>query len=147
MGGCSCAVEALSLEPRLGSAAEANCRNLLTFMECTAISMRPSSRASSISFVKRPLPPMSASGWFSTLSPVVLMMLISRAPSSLSSGKASCRSQVPCFNELLLNNWHQSHDACKQMSLLHHTETTPRCLCVPDDEAGYPCINNVEASV
>ncbi len=65
-----------------------------TFMECTAMSMRPSSRASSISFVNRPLPPMSASGWFSTLSPVVLMMQISRAPSSRSSGKASCRQQM-----------------------------------------------------
>ncbi len=54
----------------------------ITFMEWTAMSMRPSSRASSISFVNRPLPPMSASGWFSTLSPVVLMMQISRAPSS-----------------------------------------------------------------
>jgi hypothetical protein len=41
-------------------------RHALTFMECTAMSMRPSSSASSISFVKRPLPPMSASGCPST---------------------------------------------------------------------------------
>ncbi len=53
------------------------------------MSMRPSSSASSISFVNRPLPPMSASGWFRILSPVVLMMQISSAPSSRSSGKAA----------------------------------------------------------
>src|SRR5216684_1168625 len=39
----------------------------------TARSMRPSSRASSISFVKRPLPPIFASGTSRILSPVVLM--------------------------------------------------------------------------
>jgi len=50
------------------------------------MSMRPSSSASSISFVNRPLPPMSASGWFRILSPVVLMMQISSAPSSANSG-------------------------------------------------------------
>lgn len=60
-----------------------------TFIECTAISMSPPSRASSISLVKSPLPPMSARGWFKTLSPVVLMTTISRAPSSASSGKAA----------------------------------------------------------
>mmetsp|Transcript_2771 Transcript_2771/g.6662 ORF Transcript_2771/g.6662 Transcript_2771/m.6662 type:complete len:254 (+) Transcript_2771:470-1231(+) len=57
-----------------------------SFIECTAMSTRPSRRASSISFVNRPFPPMSASGCCSTLSPVVLMILISTAPSSLSSG-------------------------------------------------------------
>jgi hypothetical protein len=51
------------------------------------MSMRPSSSASSISFVNRPLPPMSARGWPRILSPVVLMITISRAPSSASSGK------------------------------------------------------------
>jgi hypothetical protein len=55
------------------------------------MSMRPSSRASSISLVNSPLPPMSDSGWFRILSPVVLMMMISRAPSSFSSGKVDCR--------------------------------------------------------
>mmetsp|Transcript_33342 Transcript_33342/g.79059 ORF Transcript_33342/g.79059 Transcript_33342/m.79059 type:complete len:355 (+) Transcript_33342:217-1281(+) len=58
-----------------------------SFMECTAMSILPSSRASSISLVKSPLPPMSASGWLRILSPVVLIILISSAPSSLSSGK------------------------------------------------------------
>ena len=33
-----------------------------TFMECTAMSMRPPVSASSISFVNSPLPPMSDSG-------------------------------------------------------------------------------------
>ncbi len=60
---------------------------LPTFIECTAMSMRPSSSASSISRVKSPLPPMSASGTLRILSPVVLMITISRAPSSASSEK------------------------------------------------------------
>ena len=62
------------------------------------MSMRPSSSASSISLVNSPLPPMSASGWFRILSPVVLMMQISSAPSSRSSGNAACvvhASQAP----------------------------------------------------
>jgi hypothetical protein len=42
------------------------CCLMRAFMECTAMSMRPSSSASSISFVKSPLPPMSASGCPST---------------------------------------------------------------------------------
>mmetsp|Transcript_2390 Transcript_2390/g.5409 ORF Transcript_2390/g.5409 Transcript_2390/m.5409 type:complete len:260 (+) Transcript_2390:319-1098(+) len=66
-----------------------------SFIECTAMSMRPSSSASSSSRVNSPLPPMSASGWSSTLSPVVLMMTISKRPSSLSSGNAPLsRSRV-----------------------------------------------------
>jgi hypothetical protein len=64
------------------------------FMEWTAMSMRPSRSASSISFVKRPLPPMSASGWLRILSPVVLMMQISRAFSSRRCGKASYEVQA-----------------------------------------------------
>ena len=59
-----------------------------TFIEWTAMSMRPSSRASSISLVNSPFPPMSASGWSKILSPVVFMMQTSSASSSLSSGKA-----------------------------------------------------------
>ena len=43
-----------------------------------------------LALVKRPLPPMSDSGWFRILSPVVLMMMISSAPSSCSSGNAFC---------------------------------------------------------
>ena len=58
------------------------------------MSMRPSRRASSISLVKRPFPPISASGWLRILSPVVLMMMISKAPSSLSSGKADLRRSL-----------------------------------------------------
>ncbi len=64
---------------------------ILTFMECTAISMSPPSRASSISLVNSPLPPMSARGWFNTLSPVVLMITMSKAPSCASSGNAAYR--------------------------------------------------------
>mmetsp|Transcript_44 Transcript_44/g.177 ORF Transcript_44/g.177 Transcript_44/m.177 type:complete len:289 (+) Transcript_44:329-1195(+) len=60
-----------------------------SFIECTAMSMRPSSKASSSSRVNKPLPPISANGWSKTLSPVVLMMQISNAPSSASSGKFS----------------------------------------------------------
>ena len=37
----------------------------------------------------KPFPPISANGWSKTLSPVVLMMQISSAPSSASSGKFS----------------------------------------------------------
>ena len=54
------------------------------------MSTRLSSSASSISLVKRPLPPMSARGVLRILSPVVLMMIISSAPSSRSSGNPAC---------------------------------------------------------
>lgn len=63
------------------------------------MSMRPSSSASSISLVNRPLPPMSDSGWFRILSPVVLMMMISSAPSSFSSGNAFCGRQRERWRE------------------------------------------------
>lgn len=55
------------------------------------MSTRPSNSASSISLVKSPLPPMSARGWPRILSPVVLMMQISSAPSSARCGKAALR--------------------------------------------------------
>jgi hypothetical protein len=60
-----------------------------SFIECTAMSTRPSSSASSISLVNSPFPPMSARGCPRILSPVVLMMQISRAPSSARCGKAA----------------------------------------------------------
>jgi len=41
--------------------------------------------------VNSPLPPISARGWFNTLSPVVLMMTMSKAPSCASSGNAAYR--------------------------------------------------------
>lgn len=53
-----------------------------SFIECTAISISRLSRASSISFVNRPFPPMSASGWLNILSPVVFIITIWIAPSS-----------------------------------------------------------------
>ncbi len=45
----------------------------MSFMECTAMSISPASSASSISLVKRPLPPASASGRSWMRSPVVLI--------------------------------------------------------------------------
>ncbi len=62
----------------------------MSFMECTAISMRLSKRASSISLVKRPLPPISASGRSRTWSPVVVITTI-----STSLGRLSVRSGQP----------------------------------------------------
>ena len=68
-----------------------------SFMECTARSTRPASSASSISLVNRPLPPMSASGLSSTLSPVVLMATTSIASSSANAGSAAAsRSRTSC---------------------------------------------------
>ena len=59
--------------------------HLLTFMECTAISIRLSIKASSISLVNRPLPPTSARGYCNILSPDVFITTISIAPSSYNS--------------------------------------------------------------
>lgn len=56
-----------------------------SFIEWTAMSMSPFNSASSISLVNKPFPPMSASGWLSILSPVVLIISIWIAPSSASS--------------------------------------------------------------
>lgn len=53
------------------------------------MSMSPFNKASSISLVKSPFPPISASGWFKILSPVVFIMTISSAPSSASSEYAA----------------------------------------------------------
>ena len=69
-----------------------------TFMECTAMSIRPSSSASSISLVKRPLPPMSARGWPVILSPVVLITQIWRASSPWRFGKAACSHNFVVHN-------------------------------------------------
>ena len=51
----------------------------MSFMECTARSISPASRASSSSLVNRPLPPASASGRSWMRSPVVLMTRTSKA--------------------------------------------------------------------
>ena len=51
----------------------------MSFMECTARSISPASRASSSSLVNRPLPPASASGRSWMRSPVVLMARTSNA--------------------------------------------------------------------
>jgi hypothetical protein len=67
----------------------------MSFIECTAMSMVPSSSASSISRVNRPLPPMSFSARSWTASPVTLITTISNA----SSGRvwaAIRRSRVSC---------------------------------------------------
>ena len=61
----------------------------MSFRECTARSMRRSRSASSISFVKRPLPPISASSRVWTRSPVVRIGAISIPCSAASSGCAS----------------------------------------------------------
>ena len=61
----------------------------MSLAECTARSMRPSSSASSISLVNRPLPPTSASGRSWMASPVVRMMLSSIASSDTPSAAAS----------------------------------------------------------
>ena len=58
-----------------------------SFRLCTARSARPSSSASSISLVNRPLVPTLASGTSVILSPVVLMISMRRlAPSAASRG-------------------------------------------------------------
>jgi len=68
-----------------------------SFMEWTATSMRPANSASSISLVKRPLPPISARVRSCTRSPVVLMTTISMAPSAASSPCACARrSRTSC---------------------------------------------------
>ena len=51
----------------------------MSFIEWTAMSIRPSVRASSISRVNSPLPPISFSGRSSTRSPVVLIATTSKA--------------------------------------------------------------------
>ena len=60
----------------------------MSLIECTARSMRPSSNASSISLVNRPLPPISASGRSWMTSPVVVM-----ATMSMSCGEGGVRHQ------------------------------------------------------
>ena len=67
----------------------------MSFIECTAMSISPAVIASSISFVNRPLPPISFNGRSCTLSPVVLMTTTSKAPGGRSKAAAS-RSRVSC---------------------------------------------------
>ena len=63
----------------------------MSFIECTAMSIRPSLRASSISLVNRPLPPMAESGPCNIRSPVVWMISTARAPFARSAGSAAAR--------------------------------------------------------
>ena len=79
----------------------------MSFMECTARSISPASSASSISLVKRPLPPASASGRSWMRSPEVLMARTSnvqrpgpcaasrRARTSCACASASGEPRVP----------------------------------------------------
>ena len=76
--------------------------------ECTATSMRPPCSASSISFVKKPLPSSSCSGRSTSASPRVLMTTISaRTPSVPSRSRthsacqrASWLPRVPIFTRI-----------------------------------------------
>ena len=73
----------------------------MSFMEWTAISTSRASRASSISLVKRPLPPASARGRSWMRSPEVLMMRISKAslPKAApgpADGSADGPADAPC---------------------------------------------------
>ncbi len=43
-----------------------------SFIECTQISTEPSSKATSSSFVNKPLPPISDKAWFKILSPYIV---------------------------------------------------------------------------
>ena len=61
----------------------------MSFNECTARSIVPRSSASSISLVKRPLPPISASNRSCTRSPVVRIVTISTAPAAPRPGWAA----------------------------------------------------------
>src|SRR5690606_3204499 len=67
----------------------------MSFMEWTARSISPASRASSISFVKSPLPPASASGRSWMRSPVVLKVRTSTADAS-----RPCAETRRCFTSL-----------------------------------------------
>ena len=61
--------------------------------------MLSSSNASSISFVKSPLPPISFRGRLTTLSPVVLITTISNEPSGKSNAPLSLsRVSYACAN-------------------------------------------------
>ena len=60
----------------------------MSFMLCTAASMRPDSSASSISLTNRPLPPASDSGRSWIASPVVRMVTISMASGAARAGIA-----------------------------------------------------------
>ena len=71
----------------------------MSFMLCTAMSMRRASIASSISLTNRPLPPASLSGRSWMASPVVLMTTISIASGAASAGtdRASASRTSPAW--------------------------------------------------
>ena len=64
----------------------------MSFMLCTAISMRRDSSASSISLTNRPLPPASDRGRSWMASPVVLIGTISMASGPASAGTAAANA-------------------------------------------------------
>ena len=66
----------------------------MSLAECTARSTVPSIRACSISLVKSPLPPTSASGRSWIVSPVVRMTIISTASSAMPRAAASRRRTI-----------------------------------------------------
>ena len=73
----------------------AGCSVGMSFIEWTAMSIRPVASSASISRVKRPLPPSADSGRSCTLSPVVRMTTIAKAASgrpwaAISRSRASC---------------------------------------------------------
>ncbi len=70
----------------------AGCSVGMSFMLCTAASMRPENIASSISLTNRPLPPASESGRSWIASPVVLMATISMASGTARAGTALARA-------------------------------------------------------
>jgi hypothetical protein len=73
----------------------AGCQAGMSFIECTARSIVPAMSASSISLVKRPLPPTWASGRSCTASPVTRITTMAKA----SSGRpvaARRRSRASC---------------------------------------------------
>mmetsp|Transcript_25018 Transcript_25018/g.64580 ORF Transcript_25018/g.64580 Transcript_25018/m.64580 type:complete len:314 (-) Transcript_25018:105-1046(-) len=64
-----------------------------SFIECTQMSTSLASRATSSSFVKRPLPPISVRALSRIMSPVDFIAMIWIAPSSVSSGNAALSSR------------------------------------------------------
>src|SRR3989454_1164147 len=87
-----------------------------SFMLCTARSISPRNKASSISLMNSPLPPMVASGVSRILSPVVLIRLSDTARAGSSSRRRA-----------------YTHSACQRASLLPRVPiTTSRTACVTE---------------
>ena len=85
-----------SVAPIIRPSGKAVC---MSFIECTASAISPPSRASSISFVNKPLPPTSANGRSRIISPDVLMTTISNALSGMPCAAISnARTSWACAN-------------------------------------------------